>query len=668
LAFRGVKSEVKTVQCQADRYWDGYRSSTLCKFKTVAFTQDTKLNIERTGLPEVSDEDFDEIKFEGSYSTISLVHLDILAKFPNIKRITVYLINVLNNQDRLENCMNIKHLEFTLKDFTGISNKTFADCRSLESLRIQSNLLTDLPDGLFRSQQNLQDLELAGVKLKLRVNAFEGLQNLSRLRLWSMDLSKTEENFFHKLNIKRLECDLMPELMSELYATYTFPIELIKSHETLEELFLQQAILSQLPENFVPTLRSLKLKTLELRYSEITSAEPFVDLPHVERIYLFGNEIKELPTNSFSGCPKLTHLSLSQNPISSLRGDEFNMLTGLKELNIYGTKLTSIAPNTLHPLKLLEVLDMGSSFEGDEFVIEKELLMHSSNLRELNLSGNNITAIHPESFDNLKRLTSLNLWRNKCVNKWFRAQQNETLDMAMVKKELQECFENYSKQEIKVTCNLVAVDSIYTCFIKNIQVKQNEAIGITANHQAGKSDSDVSSVIFLDSKLHEIPPSVFSKFQNLKEVNVESTELQELNHLENCGTLEALRAPFNNIAAIKDDAFKACNNLRTVDLQSNKIEKLGKNVFKHNEKLREINLARNEINGIEPCGLSNQPVLQSVNLLGNKCISANIHIFNGNFADLEQKLIPCYMSWYSEKLAMAKNNVSSFQNQAKLFK
>ncbi len=162
----------------------------------------------------------------------------------------------------------------------------------------------------------------------------------------------------------------------------------------------------------------------------------------------------------------------------------------------------------------------------------------------------------------------------------------------------------------------------------------------------------MSSVVFLDSKLHEIPHSVFRKFQNLKEVNVESTELQELNHLENCGSLETLRAPFNNIAEIKDNAFKACTNLRTIDLQSNKIEKLGKTVFKHNEKLREINLARNVIEGIEPCGfLSNQPELQSVNLLGNKCVHHDIHIFNGNFAGLEKKLIPCYKTWYSEILA-----------------
>ncbi len=511
-------------------------------------------------------------------------------------------------------------------------------------MMINSDSLTDLPDGIFKNQENLQDLNIKGRNMKLRVNTFEGLQSLSKLRLQEMDLNRIEENFFHKLNIKRLEYSLS----SRQYAI-AFPIELLRLHETLEELSITRTDMSQFTEAFGAILGTLKLKKLELGWNRIKSVEHFVDLSNVEEIVLSYNAIEELPTNSFSGCPKLTHLSLLVNPILSLRGDEFNMLTGLKELNIYGTKLTSIAPNIFHPLRSLEVLNMGSSFEGDELVIEKELLMHSINFTYLNLSGNKITAIHPESFDNLKRLTRLDLLRNQCFNGEFRAQQNETLDMTMVRKMLNGCFNKYPKQVL--ICSLVDVDSVYTCFIKHIQVKQNEEISITANHQPGKSDFDVSSVIFLDSKLHEIPPSVFRKFQNLKEVNVESTELEELNHLENCGTLETLRAPFNNIAEIQDDAFKDCTNLRTVDLQSNKIEKLGKTVFKHNEKLREINLARNEINGIEPCGfLSNQPELQSVNLLGNKCVHHDIQIIDGNYADLEKKLIPCYMSWYSEIL------------------
>jgi hypothetical protein len=226
--------------------------------------------------------------------------------------------------------------------------------------------------------------------------------------------------------------------------------------------------------------------------------------------------------------------------------------------------------------------------------------------------------------------------------------------MTSVKKDLEKCFDNSPNQE--VYCNFTSIGLNYVCYLQNVLLGEGEKIFITGNNQPEKSDSDVSSVIFIESKLHEIPSEIFEKFENLKELNVESTGLEELNYLENCGSLETFKAPFNNIVKINDETFKDCKNLRTVDLQSNKIEKLGKTVFKHNEKLWEVNLSRNVINGIEPCGfLRNQPELQSVNFVGNQCISANVYIFNGNFTELEDKLIPCYIAWYSKRLAVLNN-------------
>jgi Leucine-rich repeat (LRR) protein len=276
--------------------------------------------------------------------------------------------------------------------------------------------------------------------------------------------------------------------------------------------------------------------------------------------------------------------------------------------------------------------------------------MKSENLRQLDLRDNKISAIHPKAFVNLHNLTLLDLGSNTCVNEMFQNPDITVLDMVYVQERLQNCFSNFPKQNL--VCNFTSIGLKYICYIRNVNIEKDEDVNITGNHQPGKSNSDVSSVIFIESKLHGIPSEIFSQFENLKELNVESTELEELNHLENCGSLETFRAPFNNIVKITDETFKDCKNLRTVDLQSNKIEKLGKTVFKHNKKLWEVNLSRNEVSGIEPCGfLGNQPELQSVNFLGNRCVHHDIQIVNGNFADLEKKLIPCYMAWYSEILA-----------------
>jgi Leucine-rich repeat (LRR) protein len=240
----------------------------------------------------------------------------------------------------------------------------------------------------------------------------------------------------HKLNIGRLEYYAGSQEL-------VFPIELLDSHKTLEELSIVSSDLSQLPGNFVPILRTLKLKTLDLESNGIGSAEPFVDLPMVERIDLFSNRIEELPANSFSGCPKLTHLSLQANPISTFRGDEFDQLTVLKELDLKFTVWTSLAPNTFHALTSLEKLDMKYSFGGSSFIVEKELFMNLRNLEVLDLFYGKIHAIHPEAFDNLGKLTILDMRTNRCMSKDFTVQPNGTLDLEIVKGELKTCFDNY---------------------------------------------------------------------------------------------------------------------------------------------------------------------------------------------------------------------------------
>jgi Leucine-rich repeat (LRR) protein len=435
--FRGVKLEEKTVRCNVWKHKsevDG-RLWAHCTFENVTFNQDTKLNIEPSFYSRDSDrtvEDVNVVSFESS--SVSLVHPDVLEKFPNIEDIRLGLeddSSELQNPDHIENCQNIISI---YAKFTGISSETFSDCKKLEKLWIASDSVTDLPEGYFKNQENLKTLELRGQNLKLRVSAFEGLKSLSELTLYSMDLSQVEDNFFHSLRIKKLSYDGKDDK--------TFPIETLNSQETIEELELQRTDLSQFAESF----RSMKkLKKIDLPNNLIRSVETFVDLPNIERIVLGRNEIEELPANAFKGCPQLSALHLYGNTIATLRGDQFSQLSGLKKLSLSPRKSASIAPTTLHQLRSLEWLEL--TFEENDNTISKELFMYSTNLKTLILSWNNIRAIHPEAFDNLRNLTSLNLRDNTCVDELFEAPAGETVDLTSVKQKLKTCFENFAKQE-----------------------------------------------------------------------------------------------------------------------------------------------------------------------------------------------------------------------------
>ncbi len=428
-AFRGVVSEEKTVWCDASAMYGR------CTFKNFTFNQDTKLNIVWFGAPEMTDKHFTEISFTSS--SISLVHPDLLAKFPNLEVIDLgsnsIELNELTNPDRIENCHRITRLYLHLNDFGGISSNTFSDCKKLETLWIETDSL-ELPDGLFKNQENLRNLLFRVKNLKLRVSSFEGLKSLSELSLISMDLSQMEENFFQSLNIKRLNYNAVKK-------RFTFPIESLNSQETIEYLTIMDTDLSQLPETFGPTLRSMKqLKRIDISGNSIGSVEAFVDLTNVEWIELSRNEIEELPANSFKGCPQLSELHLAKNPIKALRGDEFDQLGGLKVLSLWHAKLTSIAPTTFHPLQSLETLYLSESFTGKDNIIGNELFMTLTNLKRLDLSRNNIQAIHPETFKNLHHLDLLDLLGNTCFdgNIWDPTDE-------ILKEKLKVCFENYPK-------------------------------------------------------------------------------------------------------------------------------------------------------------------------------------------------------------------------------
>jgi Leucine-rich repeat (LRR) protein len=238
---------------------------------------------------------------------------------------------------------------------------------------------------------------------------------------------------------------------------------------------------------------------------------------------------------------------------------------------------------------------------------------------------------------------SIDLNKNVCVDKSLYVYYG---DFSQMKQELATCFNNYLEKEI--LCDFKQSGSNYICYIRNVLVENSETTEISGSHLPEKTDNDVSTVIFINSTLKEIPQKIFLKFQKLQTLNVESTGLTVIKKLESCNNLENFIASYNQISALETKLFENCINLKFLDLHYNKIQKLRGNVFESNTKLEEIDFSRNEINDIEPCGfLRNQPEFRSINLYENQCVHANIRVWNGDFSEMERLLNPCFISWYS---------------------
>ncbi len=632
--------EKEIIECALQKILDDYGWSYRCEFKNVTITKESELTIVTKNIEGVPDNEITKLDF--SYSKVFLLHPDILAKFPNTSRILTafWERSQLINQHSIENCKNMKQMILYLDSFKNISSTTFLECSNLEELRIGTNSITDFPDDLFLNQRKLKRLELMEKGFNFRNKPFSRLPNLESLSLERMTINSVETGFFQ--SFKKLQKFTFVDYTNALYRT--FPMETLKDQQTIEHLEITFARLGNNQELLFKTLITMgNLKKLRICLNLIQSLDFFVCNPQLKFFEICFNSIKVIPPNAFKNCPDLEELFLYDNPISALNGEEFNHLHKLKEIRLQNTRISSIEPRTFNQLVSLKQLSMGNSFTSQLTVIGK-LFEKNTNLWHIGLHSNGITEIHPEAFDNMSNITaSIDLNKNVCVDKSFYVYYG---DFSQMKQELATCFNNYLKKEI--LCDFKQSGSNYICYIRNVLVEKSETTEISGSHLPGKTDNDVSTVIFINSTLKEIPQKIFLKFQKLQTLNVESTGLAEIKQLESCNNLETFIASYNQISALETKPFENCINLKFLDLHYNKIQKLRGNVFESNTKLEEIDFSRNEINDIEPCGfLRNQPEFRSINLYENQCVHANIRVWNGDFSEMERLLNPCFISWYS---------------------
>lgn len=180
------------------------------------------------------------------------------------------------------------------RDLIGMAN--------LQSLRLDGNSLTDLPDGLFSNQSLLADLDLRNNKLgdgTLSENDFDDLGTLKTLRLDSNKIRTLPDNIFGHL-------------------------------DELSELNLGYNLLSDVPSG---------------TFSEITG---------LQRLVLAGSSISSIQDGAFQDLSSLEHLDLQLNDAYRLSPGMFSGLSNLRTVNLYGNWI-----HTFSVIAELERVDEG---------------------------------------------------------------------------------------------------------------------------------------------------------------------------------------------------------------------------------------------------------------------------------------------------------------------
>jgi len=140
---------------------------------------------------------------------------------------------------------------------------------------------------------------------------------------------------------------------------------------------------------------------------------------YTRNLFIIGNHISRIGTESFKGLENITTLSLSNNRISSVESQTFSSLRSLRSLDLSGNHLAAINPEafrlpslTLRELNLSRALynhssitDLANSFCGGTL----------GGLQRLDLTGNGLVYLPPHMFSRLESLQRLQLANNSLV-------------------------------------------------------------------------------------------------------------------------------------------------------------------------------------------------------------------------------------------------------------
>ncbi|XP_055847355.1 reticulocyte-binding protein homolog 2a [Episyrphus balteatus] len=352
-----------------------------------------------------------------------------------------------------------------------------------------------------------------------------GLKYISSIKISNCTIEYMHENAFHGLD------DLYSVNLTNVGLTIINPNTFVENKK-LRIMTISGNDLSVM-SNVHYLLKSESIEDLDLSRNNLMELKPhaFSELSKIVYINLARNELKELPEGIFDTVETIEELDLSYNALKVLPRGVFNRTA----LGILHLKYNEISSDLNFGASELQQLDLSYCSIKQ---IHHGMFDKMTQLTNLNLKGNGITKIQPDSFLQLKNLRHIDLSINE----------------------------------------LDQVSSLL--FYKNSEL---DDIRLNDNPRLSQLPTDGFQS--------------FNKFFNIRMLDVSNCAIGALGHktFATMPNLVTLRLAWNNINNLGRDAFAALNKLVELDLSNNLIDKLDDLIFMNNNDMSKLNLAGNPI-------------------------------------------------------------------------
>uniref|UniRef100_A0A0N4ZN44 LRRCT domain-containing protein n=1 Tax=Parastrongyloides trichosuri TaxID=131310 RepID=A0A0N4ZN44_PARTI len=383
----------------------------------------------------------------------------------------------------------------------------------------------------------------------------------------------------------------------------------IASNNTIETISIRNANVSEF--DFSDNLLSkLSPQLIEFEMSncrgQINLDKAFTNLEVLESIFIENCNLEKIPT-SISNLSGLKSLSISDNKISNISNDDFSKnFMSLEYLNLAGNFISDLAPNTLSSLIRLETLKIGQHNHASKSLMKE--ISKMNNLKAIDLSGiDGLTSINETMFDNLQNLEELSLAGCSLTSinsTTFKNLKNlKILDLRV------NLIENITEDAFNSFSNLTHL-SLAGNFIKSL--KPNMWNGM-------------KKLVVLDLSYNELKELKKSSFEHLgkslKELNLADNKILksiDSNALDGLIMLQKFNASSTSIKSIDNKLFEHLASLEVVDLSNCKIEKIDKDAFLQQEfSLKKLYLNGNKLTSMDPLIINKLEAITEIDIANN---------------------------------------------------
>lgn len=375
-----------------------------------------------------------EISLSGTvFSTIPVGLSDL--KF--IKALNLRNSNFSSLHGELRNLTSIVSIDFSGGILEDLSKDVFVGTPNIKFVNLSYNNLRYLHPDTLKPLKFLQEIYLRGNQIAGAAGLF-GNPNLQVIDLYENKILSLENAFPEDLwSMKELYIGKNPleYINSSIFGFKFRQLKVIDISDTvcanvdekifhffpyIEKVFLGGNLIGELPKTLFHNLEFLK--TVDLTFNNVTSVEGlFQNNPKIKYLFLAINSISDI-SNSFHGLIALKKLNLSRNFIEYIDHRSFMGLEKLRFVDLSHNKIKVIESNSFSGLPKLKVLDL--SFNVLENL--NKSVQNLSFLKTLRLDSTNLQDVSCEEFIGLTRLSTLSLQDNRitslngCFGKLYR--------------------------------------------------------------------------------------------------------------------------------------------------------------------------------------------------------------------------------------------------------